>query len=215
MTNVGDPAELQGKKLIDPSGAEIGEVQEIYLGHESDRPEFALVSTGLFGRKSTMVPLSGASLDGPRIWVDVEKDQVADAPQTDPEAELSAEQEAAIYSHYGISRSGGEPPAGEAGGAESEAADRPEARPESETRSGEPTTSAPPDQGTTADPASPSAEATPGTQGEGGTEAGLPRLRRYVVTEEVDVRVPVQREEIRVEPPEARTEEAGDDRSNT
>lgn len=201
MTEISDPAELQGKKLIEPSGGEIGEVQEVYLDHETDRPQFALVNTGLFGRKSTFVPLTGASLDGPRVWVDVDKDQVADAPQLDPEAELSAQQEAAIYRHYGISQSG--PPASDAGA---------DAAPGGETRSPESTAASDPT-GTTAETAPPSAGATPRAPGESGTEAGLPRLRRYVVTEEVDVKVPVQREEVRVEPPEARSGEHEDDRT--
>ena len=199
MTDVSDPAELHGKKLIDPSGAEIGEVREVYLDHETDRPQFALVNTGLFGRKSTFVPLTGASLDGPRVWVDVNKDQVADAPKLDPEAELSAQQEAEIYRHYGVSPT--EPSTHDAG------ADAP---PGAETRSPEETAaSAPPEQGKAE--TAPSGGASAGTPAEGGAEAGLPRLRRYVVTEEVDVKVPVQREEIRVEPPEARSGEGGDE----
>ena len=203
MTEISDPAELQGKKLVDPSGGEIGDVQEVYLDRETDRPQFVLVKTGLFGRSSTVVPLTGASLEGPRIWADVDKDQVSDAPQVDPEAELSPEQEAAIYRHYGISQSG--PPASDAGAP---------APAGSETRSPEPTAaSAPTEQGTTAEAATPSAGATPGAPGESGTDAGLPRLRRYVVTEEVDVKVPVQREEVRVEPPEARSGANEDNRS--
>jgi hypothetical protein len=222
MTEITEPAELQGKKLVDPSGGEIGEVQEIYLDHETHRPEFAVVNTGLFGRKSTFVPLTGAALDGPRVWVDVDKGQVADAPTVDPEAELSPQQEAAIFSHYGISQSGpatsdageqGSPSADETAdagdGASGEAAGRPEGAPQTPSPESTPP-SAPTDRGPTAETASPSAGTAPEAPGEGGTEAGLPRLRRYVVTEEVDVKVPVQREEIRVEPPEARRGEGGE-----
>lgn len=221
MTEISNPAELHGKKLVDPSGGEIGQVQEIYLDHETDRPEFALVNTGLFGRKSTFVPLTGASLDGPRVWVDVDKDRVADAPKVDPEDELSAEQEAAIYHHYGISQpappattttEGGaqEPSGGDATTSGLGGVGTGPVGQDAHAASAEPTrASATTEQGATGEAASPPSGTTPQAPGEAGAEAGLPRLRRYVVTEEIDVKVPVQREEIRVEPPEARS---GEDR---
>lgn len=227
MTDISNPDELRGKKLIDPSGGDIGEVQEVYLDHQTDRPEFALVNTGLLGRKSTFVPLTGASLDGPRIWVDVDKEQVSDAPKIDPEAELSVQQEEEIYRHYGISQSssdatdGGERAdagAGATGAADDpsrETTDPPGARPVSEMETPEPTTpgTARQERGEVAagGGASPSSGGTtPPVQGDSGGAQGLPRLRRYVVTEEVDVKVPVQREEVRVEPPEAPTGESQD-----
>ncbi len=102
MTDLTDPSEVRGKKLVDPAGADIGEARETYMEHGSDRPAFALVKTGLFGSKHTFVPLSGASLDGPRIWVTVEKDRVKDAPRVDPDQELSPQEEGELYRHYGL-----------------------------------------------------------------------------------------------------------------
>ena len=191
MTDLNDPGELRGKKLVDPSGADIGEAKEIYLEQGSDRPAFALVKSGLLGSKSTFVPLTGASLDGPRIWVGVDKSQVRDAPKVDPDEEVSGEQEREIYSHYGIDRSG----ASGGGAATESGTGEAEARP-TEAHGGE--AEARP---TEAHPPSPPAGSGRPTGGPGGTEEGLPRLRRYVVTEEVEITVPVQREEVRVEPP--------------
>lgn len=225
MADIGNPDELRGKKLIDPSGGDIGEVQEVYLDHQTDRPEFALVNTGLLGRNSTFVPLAGASLDGPRIWVEVDKGQVSDAPKFDPEAELSLQQEEEIYRHYGISHSGSSDTDGgeradagaEATGAAEdpsrETTDHPGARPVSETKSPEPTTpgTAPHEPGKTAEAASSSSAGTTApVPDDSRSEQGLPRLRRYVVTEEVDVKVPVQHEEVRVEPSEPQTGEGQD-----
>ena len=106
MIDSTNPSELRGKKLVDPEGGEIGEVRDVYLNHRTDQPEFALVDSGLLGRKATLVPLAGASLDGPRLWVSVEKAQVSGAPTLDPEDEISAEQEAELYHHYGIDPGG-------------------------------------------------------------------------------------------------------------
>ena len=43
-------------------GDKIGTIEEIYLDAETNEPEWALVNTGLFGTKSTFVPLREASV---------------------------------------------------------------------------------------------------------------------------------------------------------
>jgi hypothetical protein len=241
MTDVTDPSEVHGKKLVDPAGAEIGEAREIYMEQGSDRPAFALVKTGLFASKHTFVPLVGASLDGPRIWVTVDKDRVKDAPKVDPDQELSPQEEGELYRHYGLEHStaqqGTQPSTGEQtqdeqsgarepGRAEAFSADRPAgatgAREETDfsgTAGGQPRPERP---DAAAAPERPDTEserpAATSAQDRGdaahetfpdrsSSEEGLPRLRRYVVTEEVEVTVPVQREEVRVERPEATAEE--------
>jgi hypothetical protein len=243
MTDLTDPSEVRGKKLVDPAGADIGEARETYLEHGSDRPAFALVKTGLFGSKHTFVPLSGASLDGPRIWVTVEKARVKDAPKIDPDQELSPQEEGELYRHYGLEGSrdaqhDSQPSAGEQtheqrsdepepGRAEAFSADRqagaPAAREEQDfsgTAGGQPRPerpeTAPAPERPDTEPERPAAESGEdrrdaehgGFPHRGSSEEGLPRLRRYVVTEEVEVTVPVQREEVRVEQPE-RTREEG------
>lgn len=219
MTELTNPSELQGKKIVDPAGAEIGEAREIYLEHHSDRPAFALVKTGLFGSKHTFVPLTGASVDGPRIWVTVDKERVRDAPKIDPEAELSPQQEDEVYRHYGVESpdarettqptTGGSPQEERTGEAEFARAEAPHASappPPAARSSSEPEFS---EAGGESRPERPDTPPSHGESGadralpnRGGSEEGLPRLRRYVVTEEVEVTVPVQREEVRVEPPQ-------------
>ena len=53
--------QLRGEALYDRDGDKIGTVDEIYLDADSGAPEWALVSTGLFGSKSTFVPVSEAT----------------------------------------------------------------------------------------------------------------------------------------------------------
>jgi uncharacterized protein (TIGR02271 family) len=129
----------------------------------SNKPERALVKTGLFGGKPTFVPLAGARPEGEDVFARVEAQQVKDAPKLDPDQELSEQQEAELFRHYGIDYTEQESASGPT-------TDDAMTRSEEELRVG------------TAD-----------------HERGRARLRKYVVTEEVEQTVPVRREEVRVE----------------
>jgi len=181
----------RGDALYDSAGEKIGTIEEIYLDNATDEPEWALVNTGLFGTKSTFVPLRDATEDGDALRVPYEKAQVKDAPRIDPDGELAQSQERELYAHYGLGCS--------------------EARSDSGLPEGGTGTSA----GTSA------GQDAPGTTGrdlsgpttddamtrseeevEVGTterESGRARLRKYVVEEQVTKTVPVTREEVRVE----------------
>ena len=168
----------RGQDLYDADGDKLGTVEEIYLDAESGEPEWALVNMGLFGTKSTFVPLEGASEDGGTLRVRYDKAQVKDAPKVDPDGELSQQQEAELYAHYGLdygeSRSGsGLPEGGDATvGHDTSGPTTDDAM----TRSEE--------------------ELHVGTTQQ---EAGRARLRKYVVEDEVTQTVPVKREEVRIE----------------
>src|SRR5919199_1731999 len=48
----------RGRTVLDRDGQEIGKLGDIYLDGETERPAFAGVRTGLFGRKESIVPLA-------------------------------------------------------------------------------------------------------------------------------------------------------------
>jgi uncharacterized protein (TIGR02271 family) len=181
-------AQLRGADVIDASGDKVGTVEEIYLDQESGQPEWALVKTGMFGSKSTFVPLSGASPQEDSLRVQYEKDQIKDAPKIDPDQQLSQSEERELYQHYGMgyAESGtdhdasadGEPVGRDVSGPET---DNAMTRSEEELRVGK-------------------------TQ----QERGRVRLKKYVVTDEVQQTVPVQREEVRVEREPITEANAGD-----
>jgi len=144
------------------------------------------VNTGLFGTKSTFVPIAQATSSGDQVQVPYEKQLIKDAPRMDPDGHLSEAEEEQLWRHYGLDYGAGYtdtaaqaratedvdlPAGGEAG------YDRTgRASDEAMTRSEE--------------------ELAVGTQAR---ERGRARLRKYVTTEEQQVTVPVQREEARVE----------------
>ena len=168
--------EWRGRDIIDRDGDKIGKLEEIYLDEQTGKPEWALVKTGLFGGRGTFVPLADASTDGDGITVPYEKSQVKDAPNMDADGQLSQQEEAELYRFYGLdygeSRSGSGLPEGRENGHDTSGPNTDDAM----TRSEEEV-----------------------TVGKTQREAGRVRLKKYVVTDEVQQTVPVQREEVRVE----------------
>jgi uncharacterized protein (TIGR02271 family) len=167
----------QGRTLKDRNGDKIGTIDALYLDQVTDKPEWALVNTGLFGTKSSFVPLAGAADRGDEIVTEVEAQQVKDAPKMDPDQELSERQEAELFRHYGIdyTTEGSVTATDGANGAVGHDTSGPTTD-DAMTRSEE--------------------ELRVGTAER---ERGRARLRKYVVTEQVQQTVPVRREEVRVE----------------
>jgi uncharacterized protein (TIGR02271 family) len=162
--------EWRGADLVDRNGDKIGKIEEIYLDSQSNQPEWALVNTGLFGTKSTFVPIRDASQEGDSLQVPVEKAHVKDAPSIDTDGQLSEQEETELYRHYGLDYS-----AGGVGDERRDAGGGTARGDDAMTRSEE--------------------ELRVGTTQR---ESGRVRLRKYVETEEVEQTVPVQREEVRV-----------------
>jgi uncharacterized protein (TIGR02271 family) len=139
---------------------------------QTGRPEWALVNTGLLGVKSNFVPLSGAQPAGEDVRVAFVKDLVTDAPKIGPDGELSQSEEAELYGHYGLDYSDPSSGSGLQEGDRANSAGGGDAmtRSEEELRIGK-------------------------TE----RDKGRVRLRKYVVTEEVQQKVPVRREKARTE----------------
>ena len=180
MTNV---TEWRGQELLDNDGEKIGKIDEIYLDTETDQPEWALVKTGMFGGKGTFVPLQQANPTDDGVQVPFEKSHVKDAPNIDPDGQLSHSEERTLYEHYSLEYGDSQSGSGSGNGGRSDDAEGTVGRDTS---------------GPTTDNAMTRSEEelNVGTQKR---EAGRARLRKHVVTEQVEKTVPVQREEVRLE----------------
>jgi uncharacterized protein (TIGR02271 family) len=182
----------QGRTMVDRDGDRIGSIDAIYLDDQSGEPEWALVNTGLFGTRSTFVPLAQATGSGDQVQVPYEKQQVKDAPRMEPDGHLSEAEEQQLWRHYGLEYGTGydvDRDTAAAGTAGYDMADRGTYDRETVGRD----TSGPEtDQAMTRS----EEELRVGTQAR---ERGRVRLRKYVTTEQEQVTVPVQREEVRVE----------------
>jgi uncharacterized protein (TIGR02271 family) len=92
----------QGRAMVDRDGGRIGTIDAIYLDDQTSQPEWALVNTGLFGTKSTFVPLAQATETGGDVQVPYDKQLVKDAPRIDADQHLSEAEERQLWRHYGL-----------------------------------------------------------------------------------------------------------------
>ena len=92
----------RGRSAVDPAGSKVGTVVEVYLSDEGQEPEWFLVDTGLFGTQSSFVPVMGARPTPDALRLAYAKEIVTEAPRVVPDQDLSADEEAQLYRHYGI-----------------------------------------------------------------------------------------------------------------
>ena len=71
----------RGRTMVSSEGDKIGKIDEIYLDDQTGEPEWALVNTGLFGSKSSFVPIADAQDHDGDVRVSFAKDDVSDAPK--------------------------------------------------------------------------------------------------------------------------------------
>ena len=185
MTQVTEAYDWRGRDIIDADGEKVGTLEELFRDEDTQEPEWAVVRTGMFGKKLSFVPIQGAEPRGEDVQVLFSKAQIKDAPRIDDsEGQLSQDEEAQLYEHYGISygesRSDSGLPEGSAGGGNGVSS------------TGHDTS------GPTTDEAMTRSEEELRV-GTAERESGRARLRKYVVTEQVQTTVPVRREEVRVE----------------
>lgn len=99
---VEDIKEWRGEDVLGADGEKLGKLDEVYYDTHTDVPAFAAVKSGLLGKRLTLVPLSGATVGRRHLRLNLDKGQFKDAPSFDPEAELSGEDESAMYEHFGL-----------------------------------------------------------------------------------------------------------------
>jgi len=192
--NLSDPAQLNGASVEGSDGSKIGKVSDVYLDEQTSRPEWAAVKTGMFGGHVSLVPLATAEFDGALLRVPYSKDQIKDAHHQDPEGALSPEQEAQIFTHYGVPY-GGETVTAKTGGEGGQDSGRTGG--EGKQESGQTGGPGQDTSGENTDKAMTRSEEQlhVGTEQ---THAGTARLRKYVTTEDVTKTVPVRHEEVKV-----------------
>lgn len=216
MVRAMQPQDLVDSTVVDNSGSKIGKVGTVYLADDTRRPEWVTVKTGLFGQKESFVPLSGAGMENDGLHVQVAKDQVSDAPRIDAEGHLSEKESVELYKYYGLPApragngenvsggrntgrdmaAGGTAAGGAAGRGRDAAADGTAGK---EHATGRDTAAAKGGRHETTDTGDMVRSEERLRVGTEEVETGHVRLRKYVVTEDEQVTVPVTHEEVRVE----------------
>lgn len=191
MINTEQLRDISGVTVYGPDQEKIGRAGQVYLDDDTGQPEWLTVNTGLFGTNESFVPLHTAELSDEGLTVAYRKEKVKDAPNVDPEnGHLDRDEEQRLFQHYGLETTSAAV-AGDGFDSGREAF-----VPDEQHATGSPIgkdTSGP----TTDDAMTRSEEQL--NVGTETREAGRARLRKYVVTEQQNVTVPVTREEVKVE----------------
>jgi hypothetical protein len=190
-----------GSTAFAPDGDRIGTVEHFFVDDRTGAPTWVAVTTGLFGTRHSIVPAVDATFAEGGLRLPVSKEAVRSAPHIAGAQHLDPGEEAELRRHYGLETgvAAAVPSAGDTAPAEAAVA-----APTVEIRADRAADAPVP--GPTQDIRAASAADGAMTRSEEqlrvATEqvaATRVRLVKYVVTEEVQLTVPVRREEIRVE----------------
>ncbi len=162
--------QVLGRTAYDRDGQEIGTVGQVYLDDRTGEPAWATVNTGLFGSTETFVPVDDATLNDNGLVVGHDKERVANAPRFADDGHLAAEDEAQLYEYYGL-----------------------DYVLEDSSHTGQAT------QPVGDDGAMTRSEERLVVTGTEKVPTAKARLRKYVVTEEVTITVPVRKEKVVLE----------------
>src|SRR3954465_13013940 len=102
MIPVESIADWRGQEVVDRNGEKLGKLEEVYFDGETDEPAFAAVKSGLVNKSITLVPPARASVGHAYVRGHQAKGDVKEAPSFDPDAELSLDDEASAYRHFGL-----------------------------------------------------------------------------------------------------------------
>jgi stress response protein YsnF len=217
-----------GSTAYDTAGDKIGTVDHFFVDDHTGAPSWVAVTTGLFGTKHSIVPAGDATFADGGLRVPVTADAVKSAPHLTGD-HLSPEEEDTLRRHYGIGAGSGPLERPVTGQTPTDHDGDLDLERDAGRHAAPPTTGA----GTTG-----TGTAGTGTTGTARTATGpdgamtrteeqllvdteqvattRARLVKYVVTEEVQITVPIRREEIRVEQvPIDAVDEPGESLSDT
>ena len=175
---------LDDSVVVGTDGSEIGRVGQVYTDNDTGQPSWVTVKTGWFGTNESFVPLSAATIEDGTIRVPYDKDMIKGAPNNDAGEPLSETDEQELYSYYNLSGQDGY-----AAGYEQS-----QARVDSTGTTG--TDIPPSERFRRCRLPDPVRGAAARRHREGADRSGP--VRKFVVTEQQSVTVPVTREEVRV-----------------
>jgi uncharacterized protein (TIGR02271 family) len=176
MTNAQGPEAYMDKTVVDTAGDKIGKVAQVYVNDTTGAPDWITVKTGMFG-KDRFAPLYGASFNGEDLVVPFGKDVVKDSPEVSDTDHLDQDESDALYAYYQQYLGQG----GYQSGTDTEYARDNTQTPATGNNDGTLTRS--------------EEQLRVGTQQ---VAAGRAGIRKFVVTEQQTVNVPVSHDEVRV-----------------
>jgi len=93
---------LNGASVTNDLGEGLGTINGLFVDDSSHTPTWVAVTSGLFGRHHSLVPLAQALWSEGQLFVPYTKDDLSSAPHSDPDTPLTAEEEAELFAHYNV-----------------------------------------------------------------------------------------------------------------
>jgi uncharacterized protein (TIGR02271 family) len=198
-----------GSTAYGNDGDKIGTVEHFFVDDRTGAPTWVAVTTGLFGTRHSVVPAHDATFADGALRLGVTRDAVRHAPQVPDTGHLDPSTEGALRRHYGLEDVAAVPPTAPAPPPATGPVGR-HAAPEPTRAAEAPGPVAVPEEEVAA---ARGPEPVPGPADDGAMTRSEEQLRvrtervaarrvrlvKYVVTEEVQVTVPLRREEVRIE----------------
>lgn len=91
-----------GADALDTQDDRIGEVSQVYLDEQTNRPTWAGVRLGLLSGTEVLVPLEDAEWDDRSLHVPVERRTAREAPRKETDDPLTVGEQERLLTHYGI-----------------------------------------------------------------------------------------------------------------
>jgi hypothetical protein len=105
MPSIEQISEWLGQEVVDADGESLGKLEDVYYARDQAEPQLALVKSGLFGRKHTIVPLHGATVGREHVRLAYAAEQISqasDAADLEPAEVLSGPHAQQLGSAYGV-----------------------------------------------------------------------------------------------------------------
>ncbi|MGT2425206.1 PRC-barrel domain-containing protein [Amnibacterium kyonggiense] len=102
MITVDDIDSLIGADALDRQDDRIGEVGQVYVDEETERPTWVSIRLALLSGDEVLVPLEDADWDERNLRVVVDRQVVRDAPRKAMDEPLTVGEEERLYTYYGI-----------------------------------------------------------------------------------------------------------------
>ncbi|MGI8505784.1 MAG: PRC-barrel domain-containing protein, partial [Solirubrobacteraceae bacterium] len=106
MVEVRRVEEWVGLNVLDPGGAHLGTLQEVFYDAASDDPVLIAVSNGFLGRKTRLIPMPGATASRDHIHVSYDKEQIERSEDTFGGKIVGQDQLERVAVAYGLDLSG-------------------------------------------------------------------------------------------------------------
>jgi PRC-barrel domain len=102
MINVEHIEDWRGKDVVDPDGASLGKLQEVFYDKETQTPILLATKQGLLSRKVKLIPVDGSKVGPDYVRVAHDKQSVDAAPDGGPDQPPDAQELDTIGEAYGL-----------------------------------------------------------------------------------------------------------------